>query len=145
MLKLVVIQIVVTTLTNIFFFFLQFTVMCCIPDICRQRHLHVSVEKNLPCGEISPHDRLSCGNSSPHKKCEEMWRHVVYNLWCFVTLKCCKIIFLAIYTVLSRIFCRNLGAFVWRKIEPKIVYVEKKGQISCMHLLQIMSDTFGLV
>ena len=38
MLKLVVIQIVVS-------FFRQFTVMCCIPDICRQRHQHVCGEK----------------------------------------------------------------------------------------------------
>ena len=29
-----------------------------------------------------------------------------------------------------------LRAFVWRKIEPKIVSVEKKGQISCMVVSQ---------
>ena len=38
--------------------------------------------------------------------------------------------FYVIYIVLSRnLFCRGLGALVWRKIEPKIVHVEKKGQI----------------
>ena len=35
-------------------------------------------------------------------------------------------------TVVKSFFCRNLRSFVWRKIEPKIVSVEKKRQISCM-------------
>ena len=39
---------------------------------------------------------------------------------------------MAIYAVLLRFFCRDLRTFVWRKIQPKIVSVEKKGQISCM-------------
>ena len=56
----------------------------------------------------------------------------MYNLGHFVALTCCKISFLAIYAVLSKKNCRNLRAFVWRKVEPKIVSVEKKGQISCM-------------
>ena len=30
------------------------------------------------------------------------------------------------------LFCRDLRAFVWRKVEPKIVLVEKKRQISGM-------------
>ena len=38
-----------------------------------------------------------------------------------------KIISFANYAVLSQnLFCRDLRVFVWRKIEPKIVYVEKK-------------------
>ena len=42
-------------------------------------------------------------------------------------LFCCKIGFVAIYTLLLRnLFCRNLRTFEWRKIEPKIAYVEKK-------------------
>ena len=50
-----------------------------------------------------------------------------------LTLFCCKICFVAIYVVLSRnLFCRKLRAFVWRKIEPEIVLVEKKRQISGM-------------
>ena len=61
-----------------------------------------------------------------------IWRNYVYNLWCFVALNCCKISFLAIYAVLSRIFCRDSRAFVWRKIVSKIVCVEKKRQISGM-------------
>ena len=40
---------------------------------------------------------------------------------------------MAIYAVLSRFFGCDLRALVWRKNEPKIVSVEKKGQISCMH------------
>ena len=36
--------------------------------------------------------------------------------------------------VLSRnLFCYNLGAFMWRKIEPKSTFVEKKLQISGLH------------
>ena len=35
-----------------------------------------------------------------------------------------------IHAVLSRnLFCHNLGAFLWRKIEPKSTFVEKKWQI----------------
>ena len=50
-----------------------------------------------------------------------------------IMLFCCKICFVAIYAVLSRnLFCCYLRAFVWRKIEPKIVLVEKKRQISGM-------------
>ena len=56
----------------------------------------------------------------------------MYNLWRFVALNDSKISFVAINAVLSRIFCRNLRAFVWRKIVPKIVCVEKKRQISGM-------------
>ena len=48
-------------------------------------------------------------------------------------LFCRKICFVAIYAVLSQnVSCRNLRAFAWRKIGPKIVPVEKKGQISGM-------------
>ena len=60
------------------------------------------------------------------------WTNDVYNLWYFVALNCWKIRFLAIYAVLSRFFCCDLRAFVWRKIEPKMLSVEKKGQISGM-------------
>ena len=60
------------------------------------------------------------------------WTNDVYNLWYFVALNCWKIRFLAIYAVLSKYFCCDLRAFVWRKIEPKIVSAEKKGQIWCM-------------
>ena len=54
----------------------------------------------------------------------------MYNLWCFVALNGSKISFVAIYAVMSKYFCRNLRAFVWRKIVSKIVCVEKKRQIS---------------
>ena len=56
----------------------------------------------------------------------------MYNLWRFVALNDSKISFVAIYAVLSRIFCCNLRAFVWRKFVQKIVCVEKKRQISGM-------------
>ena len=39
---------------------------------------------------------------------------------------CYKIIFFAIYAILSRnLLCRDLRSFVWRKIYPKIALVEK--------------------
>ena len=59
----------------------------------------------------------------------------MYNLWCFVALNGSKISFVAIYAVLSRIFCRDLRAFVWSKIKQKIVSVEKTSQISGIHSL----------
>ena len=54
----------------------------------------------------------------------------------FCCILCCfiaKFLFYTIYAVLSRnLFCRDLRALAWRKIEPKIFSVEKKGQISGM-------------
>ena len=41
------------------------------------------------------------------------------NLKCFVAKS-------VIHAVLSRNFCHNLRAFMWRKIEPKSTFVEKK-------------------
>ena len=37
------------------------------------------------------------------------------------------------HAVLSRNFCHNLRAFMWRKIEPKSIFVEKKRQISGLY------------
>ena len=68
------------------------------------------METNLSCGEISPHER--CGDKS------ELSQFMLF---------CRKISFVAIYTVLLRnIFGCDLRAFAWRKIEPKILSVEKK-------------------
>ena len=53
----------------------------------------------------------------------------VENIFTYVhvMLFCLKMGFVMIYVVLSRnLFCRDLRTFVWRKIEPKIAYVEKK-------------------
>ena len=74
-----------------------------------------------------------------------MWRNLKFlHIWhvydvenvltyVHVTLFCLKIGFVVIYAVLSQnLFCRDLRTFVWRKIEPKITYVEKKWQISGM-------------
>ena len=59
-----------------------------------------------------------------------MWRNDVYNLWCFVALNGSKISFiLAIYAVLLRFFVVIYALLCGEKIEPKIWYVEKKGQI----------------
>jgi len=54
----------------------------------------------------------------------------VVHLCCFVTFYAVfwrNFCFLVIHAVLSRdLFCCDLRAFAWRKIEPKIVSVEKK-------------------
>ena len=42
-----------------------------------------------------------------------------------------KSVFLAIHAILSQNqFCRDFCPFAWRKIEPKIMHVEKKLHIS---------------
>ena len=67
------------------------------------------------------------GDISPHKKSGDKSVLSQYVLFC------CKICFVEIYAVLLRnLFCRDLRAFVWRKIYSEIVRVEKKGQISGM-------------
>ena len=51
----------------------------------------------------------------------------IYGILLHFAMFCCKIIFFASYAVLSRnLFLYDLRAFAWRKIEPKIVPVEKK-------------------
>ena len=93
----------------------------------------VLVEKKLSCGEVSPREKceenLSHRESSPHDKCgakSVVWRNV--DQICYVE------IFLhfstqAIYAVLSRnLFCCHLRAFVWRKIKPKLLPVEREKQ-----------------
>ena len=59
------------------------------------------------------------------------------SVWCEECLNICERYALLLknwfYAVLSRnLFCRDSRTFVWRKIEPKIGYVEKKWQISGM-------------
>ena len=52
----------------------------------------------------------------------------IYDVLSYFMLFCCKIV---IYAVLSRyLFCHNLRAFAWRKIQPRIAPVEKKLLIS---------------
>ena len=82
-----------------------------------EKALHmINLEQNVLCGEMW--GNLSCGEVFPHDRLLHMNK---------LTFFCCKICFVAIYAVLSRnLFCRDLRAFVWRKIEPKIVPVEKK-------------------
>ena len=69
-----------------------------------EKCLHmVKMEKNLSCGEISPPEK--CGH-----KC------VLSQSMFF----------------LRNLFCYNLGAFAWRKINPTFLRVENKGQMSGM-------------
>ena len=42
-------------------------------------------------------------------------------------------------TLLQNPFCRNIRTFVWRKIYPKIFFVEKKWQIS-----RLKTDVFHI-
>ena len=66
----------------------------------------INVEQNVLCGEMWRN--LSCGEMFPHDRLLHMNQ---------LTFFCCKISFVAIYDVLSRnLFCRDLRAFVWRKI-----------------------------
>ena len=64
------------------------------------------------------HTHAICGEFqiSPHLSCGDIWKlgHI------------CKI---------YSIFWHNLRAFMWRKIEPKSTFVEKKWQISGLYLL----------
>ena len=51
----------------------------------------------------------------------------IYGILLHFTLFCCKkFCFLRFTLFFEKSVCRNLRAFVWRKIEPKIVLVEKK-------------------
>ena len=43
-----------------------------------------------------------------------------------------SVVFVIYAVLLHGRFCQDLPIFAWRKIEPKIVPVEKKGQISGM-------------
>ena len=54
--------------------------------------------------------------------------------------------FVMIYVILSQnLFCRNLHTFMWRKIEPKIAYVEKKWQILGMYIeLALIINHFNI-
>ena len=51
----------------------------------------------------------------------------IYGILLHFAMFCCKISFFASYAVLSRNqVLYDLCGFAWRKIEPKIVPVEKK-------------------
>ena len=115
------------------------------------RFIHMTDVENWSClhmmdveqFHISPHDRCWEYELSPHNRWGE-FHHLliyqinnVYNLRCFyvyyaVLLQNLFILRFTLFCLKIR-FCRDLCAFAWRKIEPKIVTVEKKGQISCMH------------
>ena len=62
----------------------------------------------------------------------EMWRNNVYNLWYFAAFRNVLLqnLFLQVMLFCRRnLFLYDLRASAWRKIEPKIVPVEKKWQI----------------
>ena len=74
---------------------------------------NVCMRRNLSCGEMFPHDRLL---------------HMNQLVFFFA-----KSVLSQFTLLLSRnLFCSDLRAFVWRKVEPKTVRVEKKRQISGM-------------
>ena len=52
------------------------------------------------------------------------WRQYVKSM-----LFCCKSVLLQFMLFVANMFCHDPRTFVWRKIEPKIAYVEKKWQI----------------
>ena len=58
----------------------------------------------------------------------------------FLSHKTCKIsFFFGNLRYFVEFFCHGLRAFVWRKIDTKVVSVEKTGQISCMAILGVIS------
>ena len=70
------------------------------------------------CGEIE--NFSTCGEISDVATWQ-MWRNLKISTW-----HVCDIENVAIYAN----FCHKLCAFMWRKIEPKSTFVEKKWQIS---------------
>ena len=65
---------------------------------------------------------------SPQHRCREI-RNVSTSVMCLIFVICnfMQYAIFAIYAVLSQnLFCRDLRVYAWRKIEPKIVPVEKK-------------------
>ena len=78
--------------------------------------------------QMSSHDR--CGKiwNSPHLTCVlyRKRRHICKIYAIFLKNQFCQ----NLRTLLRNPFGCNLRTFVWRKIYPKILYVEKKWQIS---------------
>ena len=81
---------------------------------------------------------MSCGEMWSKICHVETFLHMINVETIFLSLFmliCREICFVAIYAVLAQnLFCRDLRTFVWRKIYSEIVLVEKKGQISGMHI-----------
>ena len=121
-----------------------------IPDICHKYHKWDMWRKicHVETFRIYMHDR--CEEIWNFSTCWvisifftlQMWSNLKFlHIWhannvenvfkyVHIVLFCWKIGFAVIYAVLSWILlCRNLRTFVWRKIEPKIMYVEEKWQI----------------
>ena len=63
----------------------------------------------------------------------------IYGILLHFAMFCCKISFFASYAVLSRnLFLYDLRAFAWRKIEPKIGYVEKKYKYQVWWIVKLL-------
>ena len=101
--------------------------------------LHMTDVENMSCLHMTADENMSF----LHMVDVEKFHHLliyqinnVYNLRCFYVYYAVLLqnLFILRFTLFCRkiCFCRDLRAFAWRKIEPKIVTVEKKGQISCM-------------
>ena len=101
---------------------------------------------SFPCMTIAGKSKISLHvekfQMSSHDRCGKIWNspHLAC-VWCRKRRHICKIyaIFLKnqfcqnLRTLSRNPFCCNLRTFVWRKIYPKILYVEKKWQISGLH------------
>ena len=93
---------------------------------------------NVQISESSPHDK--CGAKCVIRRNLSCFHMKDFSTWAFfsislsqLTLFCFEICFVAFYADFSRnLLCCDLRASVWRKIEPTIVPVEKKSQISGM-------------
>ena len=92
------------------------------PDICHEYHELYSWIKNCHVEKFQLSMYDNCGkieNFSTYGEISVQLKGLYCNLCCFVAK-------LVIHAVLSRIFCHNLSAFMWRKIDPKSKFVEKK-------------------
>ena len=94
----------------------SFCVCCCCkgrPDICHEYHELYSWRKNCHVEKFQLSMYDNCGEIS-------------VQLMGFYCNLCRFVAKSVIHAVLSRNFCHNIRAFVWRKIEPKSTFVENK-------------------
>ena len=136
-------MLLLSVLLKILIFVTSTTSSACGEKICHvEKFFHMTdchVEKFLHMRNVKKiyhiEKVLHMTNVEQNVVCGEMWRnHISLSQVTFFCCICCTYLrcFVAKSVLSQNLFCRDLRAFVWRKIEPKIVLVEKKRQISGM-------------
>ena len=92
------------------------------PDICHKYHELYSWRKNCHVEKFQLSMYDNCGEIENFSTCGE----ISVQLMGFYCNLCRFVAKSVIHAVLSRNFCHNLRAFMWRKFEPKSAFVEKK-------------------